>query len=138
MANYGFTSSDEVKLSNTIFPIGVYKVHATDQVDVSTGIKVTYDILTGKNKGDVVEIWYNTLSENETQANIAKVQFKRIGDIMGMPISESAPVKGRVFVVDVRINEKKPEYTNVHRYYKESYNDLDPDRVVVEKAKEAF
>ena len=117
MSNYGFDTSDSVKLSTSQFPVGKFTVFAVEEENVPSGVKVTYDIVTGEHKGSQATIWYNTLSEDAQIAAIAKQNIKRIADACKTTISATRPIKGLAFGVEVVENEKKPQYTNVKRYF---------------------
>lgn len=116
MANYGFASSDEVKYDIVGFPVGKYTVHAIDEKDETSGIHVVYEILSGNDKGSTAKVYYNTLSDNEITAKIAKQDIKRIGEATGKPVTQEDPIQGRIFMVDVEANKKNPQYTNVKAY----------------------
>lgn len=116
MANYGFNDSSEVKYNVFGFPLGKYKVFAKNQSDVPTGIVVEYDILDGEHKGTTAKVYYNTLSDNSTTANIAQVDLKRIGDATGRTVNDARPIQGRTFIVDVVPQKSNPQYTNVKAY----------------------
>lgn len=116
MANYGFTSSSEIKLDTFGWPLGKYAVHAVGQGDTATGVMVDYKILTGDNAGHEFGIYYNTLSDNEITAKIAKQDIRRIADATGKPVDANNRIAGRTFMVDVEPNKKNPAYTQVKAY----------------------
>lgn len=116
MANYGFNSSDEVQLDTFGFPVGKYIVHAVGQGDTATGILVDYKILTGENANKSFSVYYNTLSDNEITAKIARQDIKRIGDATGKPVDQANGIAGRTFAVEVETNAKNPRFTNVKAY----------------------
>lgn len=116
MANYGFESSNEVKLDTFGFPVGRYTVHAVAEGDTATGILVDYKILSGEHFGADISIYYNTQSDNEITAKIARQDLKRIADATGKPVDANNKIAGRTFMVDVEPNKKNPIYTNVKAY----------------------
>lgn len=116
MANYGFTSSEEVHLDTFGFPVGKYVVHAVGQRDTATGILVDYKILTGEHANKSFSVYYNTLSDNEITAKIARQDLKRIGDATGKPVDQTNGIAGRTFTVDVELNKKNERFTNVKSY----------------------
>ena len=114
---YGFESSEEVKITQGL-PIGTYKIMALkEEADPKgNGLIVEYEVVDGPNKGSRSRVWYNTLHENPQTANIAKASLKRIADATGKPISQSAPIKGRVFSVIVGQQKNNPDYTEIKKY----------------------
>lgn len=124
MANYGFNSSNEVQLDTFGFPIGNYVVHAVGQGNTATGILVDYKFLTGEHANKGCSVYYNTLSDNDITAKIAKQDIKRIGDATGRPVVnedlekgiKADPIAGRTFMVEVEANAKNPRFTNVRKY----------------------
>lgn len=116
MANYGFESSSEVKLDTFGFPLGKYVVHAVGQGDTASGVMVDYTIVSGEHANHTFGIYYNTRSDNEITAKIAKQDLKRIADATGKPIDQQNAIAGRTFTVDVVPNKKNPQYTVVQAY----------------------
>jgi hypothetical protein len=116
MGNYGFKSSNDVKLDTFGWPLGKYTVHAVGQGDTATGIMVDYTILTGEHANKSFGIYYNTTSDNEITAKIAQQDIKRIADATGKPVDDANPISGRTFTVEVEPNKKNPLYTNVKFY----------------------
>jgi hypothetical protein len=114
---YGFESSEEVKITQGL-PIGTYKIMALkEEADPKgNGLIVEYEVVDGANKGARSRVWYNTLHENATTANIAKASLKRIADATGKPISQTSPIKGRVFSVTVGQQKNNPDYTEIKKY----------------------
>lgn len=120
MSNYGFESSAEIEDDRMGFPLGEYRVMATDQEDVKTGIKVDFRILSGDKKDETFSAWYNTMSENTVARSMAQRDLKRLGDASGSPVGDPSathpdnmPIKGRIFCVSVVANAKNPKYVNV-------------------------
>ncbi len=116
MSNYGFESSNNVKLDTFGFPVGKYAVYADCEAEVASGVHILYKILSGEHKDAEASVYYNTLSENEITAKIAKQDLKRIADATGKPIDKDNMIQGRTFMVDVELNKKNPAYTNVKAY----------------------
>lgn len=131
--DYGFESSSEIKIDVNQFPVGKYKVFATEQSEAATGFTVKYEIVTGDLKGDVVTIWYNTKSDRDDVRNIAKKEIRRIADVTRV-IDSTNPIKGRAFCVEVEKSKKNEQYTIVTRY---SHADEIPDEAPLPKAKAA-
>jgi len=119
-SNYGFESTENVQYDKIGFPLGLYRVMATDEEGVPTGVKVLFDILTGDHKGESCTVWYNTKSDNNITAKIAQQALKRIADATKQPVSAVSPIKGRVFCVDVK-EGKNPQFTEVKGYYPEDH-----------------
>lgn len=118
--DYGFTSTDDIKIETNQFPLGKYKVYAKEQESVSSGVKVQYQIVTGANKGDLTTIWYNTKSDREDVKSIAGKEMRRIADATQTAIDSANPIKGRVFGVEVELSKKDDRYTVVKKYFHES------------------
>ena len=126
--DYGFKTTDEVQYDSSGLPVGIYKVLAKSEEadDKGRGVIVEYEILDGEFKGKTAKVWYLTTHENQTTANIAKQNLKRIADATGKPVSSIAPLKNRVFTVEVRKQKKDDRYTEISRYLPESHvNDSD-------------
>ncbi len=136
MANYGFESSNEVHLDTFGFPVGKYVVFATGQGDTATGILVDYKILTGENINKSFSVYYNTLSDNEITAKIAKQDLRRIGDATGKPVDQANPIQGRTFMVDVELNKKNERFTNVKSYLPADGITYDAKKAVADVLKE--
>ncbi len=122
---YGFESSEEVKITQGL-PIGTYKIMALkEEADPKgNGLIVEYEVVDGPNKGSRSRVWYNTLHENPQTANIAKASLKRIADATGKIISQSAPIKGRVFSVIVGQQKNNPDYTEIKKYLPADAKDI--------------
>lgn len=123
---YGFDTSDEVEYDGQGLPVGIYKAMAVSEEPfekdgTTQGVIVEWEVLEGDHKGKKGKVWYNTLHDSKQTANIAKQTLKRIGDASGKPISESAPIKGRVCVLDVQKQKKDDRYTEVKRYLPENH-----------------
>lgn len=129
MSIYGFDDSDTIKLNSSGLPVGIYKVMVTKE-DVGETKKdinpnpliVTYEIIEGENKGKSAQVHYNVnyIDEKGT-ADIARGNLRRIADATGRKVTPSAPLKGRVFTVEVRTQKKNADYTEIARYLPESY-----------------
>ncbi len=79
------------------------------------------EILDGDHKGRKGKVWILTKHENPQTANIAKQTLKRIADATGKAVSPSAPLKGRVFRIDVAVQKKDDRYTEIKKYLPESH-----------------
>lgn len=123
---YGFATTDDVHLDKAGLPIGTYQAMATLEEaavkdDKTVGVVVTYEVLSGENKGKTGKVWYNTMHENPQVANIAKQQLKRLSDATNKPITPSTPIKGRVLTLEVRQQKKDDRYTEIGRYLPENH-----------------
>lgn len=121
--DYGFKTTDEVQYDSSGLPVGTYKVLAKSEEadEKGRGVIVEYEILDGEFKGKTAKVWYLTTHENQTTANIAKQNIKRIADATGKPVSGVAPIKGRVFTIEVRKQKKDDRYTEIAKYHPENY-----------------
>lgn len=122
-ADYGFNSTDDVQYDKQGLPVGTYKVMALSEEDdpKGNGFIVEYEVLSGDNKGRKGKCWYNTKHSNPQTANIAKQAVKRIADATGKAVTASSPIKGRVFTIQVEVQKKNPDYTEIKKYLPENY-----------------
>lgn len=120
---YGFDNSDSVKLDGQGLPVGTYKamIVSEEPAKEDKGVVATYEVVSGEHKGKSGKVWYLTMHENSTTANIAKQSLKRVADASGKPLSASTPLKGRVLTLEVREQKKNPQYTEVARYLPENH-----------------
>lgn len=124
--DYGFESTDEVQYDKQGLPIGIYKVMCISEEqdvkeDVDRGVVIELEILDGDHKGSKGKVWLLTKHENAQTRNIAMQNIKRIADATGSPVAATAPIKGRVFTVDVQQQKKNPDYTEVKRWLPEDF-----------------
>jgi hypothetical protein len=123
---YGFTSSEEVKLDAQGLPEGTYKALIKDeQPDVKDGtlrgFTVEWEILDGQFKGKTAKTWYLTMHTEPQTANIARQNIKRIAEATGSAVSASAPLKGRILTLQVGVQKKNPDYTEIKKYLPADY-----------------
>jgi hypothetical protein len=123
---YGFTTSDEVKLDAQGLPVGIYKAMIASETPdekegVVRGLILEYEILDGVNKGRTGKQWLLTLHTEQTTANIARQNIKRIAEATGSAVSQAAPLKGRVLTLEVGERKKNPAYTEIKKYHPADY-----------------
>ena len=123
MVDYGFETTDDIQYDKIGLPIGTYKVMAIKEEDNpnGNGFIVEYEILDGEFKGKTSKVRYNTKHENPQTANISRQAVKRISDATGKAVTPSAPIKGRVFTVQVGAQKKNPDYNEIKKYLPESH-----------------
>lgn len=123
MIDYGIESTDDVQYDKQGLPVGIYKamVVGEEEDPQGRGVIAEYEALEGEHKGKKGKVWYLTKHENPQTANIAKQSLKRIADATGRAVSASAPLKGRVLTLDVQVQKKNPDYTEVKRYLPENH-----------------
>lgn len=123
---YGFSSTDYVSFAPQGFPVGLHKVMVTSEEPYVKegrllGFVATLEVVEGKHKGYAGKNWFLTMHSNPTTAKIAQQNVKRIADATGRPITPSAPMKGRVFYIDVGIQKKDENRTEIKKFYPESH-----------------
>ena len=130
--DYGFESTEEVQYDKQGLPVGdnqLVMIIGEEEDPEGRGVIAEYEMLDGEHKGRKGKVWYLTKHPTSQQtANIAKQNLKRIADATGKAVSPSAPLKGRVFRIDVRVQKKDDRYTEIARYHPESHkgDDLSP------------
>ncbi len=124
MVDYGITSTDNVEYDKQGLPVGnnqlVMVIGEEDEKD-DKGVIMELEILDGPNKGRKGKVWILTKHENPQTANIAKQTLKRIADATSKAVSPSAPLKGRVFRIDVTVQKKDDRYTEIKKFYPETH-----------------
>jgi hypothetical protein len=125
---YGFDSTDNVEFDKQGLPIGLLKLMVTgelphDKDGKRIGFVAEVEVLEGEHKGRVAKVWFNTLHDDQTTANIAKQSLKRIAEATGKPVTPATPLKGRVFKALVGEQKKNPQYTEIKKYYPADYVD---------------
>lgn len=123
---YGFMSSDEVQFDKAGLPVGTYKVMITGEEPYEKdgqirGVVVEYEIVDGEHKGRSGKQWLLTLHPDTQTANISRQKVKRIAEATGSPVTPTSPLKGRVLTIQVDVQKKNPDYTEVKRYMPESH-----------------
>lgn len=118
---YGFETTDEVQADAMGLPIGTYKAAAISEEpfekdNKTIGVIVEWEALEGENKGRSGKVWYCTLHDNKQTANIAQQALKRLAEATGTPITKATPIKGRVATLQVDVQKKNPEYTEIKKY----------------------
>ena len=121
--NYGFNSTDEIEYDKQGLPVGVYKamIIGEEEDAKGRGVVIEYEVLSGEHKGKTGKQWLLTTHESAQTASIAKQNIKRIADATGRAVSASAPLKGRVLTIDVQVQKKNQDYTEIKRYLSEDY-----------------
>ncbi len=122
---YGFETTDDVKLDTGGLPVGTYKAMIIGEEPYvkdgdTRGVIVEYEAVSGESKGRKGKVWYLTLHDNATTANIAKQNIKRIADATGKAVSPAAPLKGRVLTITVAPQKNDPDRTEIKKYASES------------------
>lgn len=121
--NYGFDTTDSVEFDKVGLPVGVYKVMAVDeqQEEKGRGVVVEFEVLDGDFKGKRGKVWYLTTHDSAQTANIAKQNLKRLAEATGKAITNTSPIKGRVLTLQVDVQKKNPEFTEIKRYLPENH-----------------
>lgn len=121
---YGVDSTDSVEYDKQGLPQGnsqLVMVVGEEPAKEDKGLIMELEILDGDHKGRKGKVWILTKHDNPQTANIAKQTLKRIADATGKAISPSAPLKGRVFRIDVAVQKKDDRYTEIKKYLPESH-----------------
>lgn len=120
---YGFASTDDVKYDAQGLPLGVHKVMIiSEEPFKDTGLVLEMEVVAGEKKGKKGKVWLLTKHANETTANIAKQNIKRIADATGKAVSPTSPLKNRVFTVTVGPQKNDPDRTEIKKYHPENYD----------------
>ena len=121
---YGVDSTDSVEYDKQGLPPGsnqLVMVVGEEPAKEDKGVIMELEILDGVHKGRKGKVWILTKHENAQTANIAKQTLKRIADATGKAVSPSAPLKGRVFRIDVATQKKDDRYTEIKKYLPENH-----------------
>lgn len=121
--DYGFESTDEVEFDKQGLPVGTYKamIIGEEPDTQGRGVVAEFEVVEGEHKGRTGKVWYLTMHDNATTANIAKQNLKRIAEATGKAVSPAFPLKGRVLTLIVDTQKKNPDYTEVKRYLSENH-----------------
>ena len=124
MVDYGIDSTDNVAYDAQGLPVGnnqLVMVIGEEDAKEEKGVIMELEILDGDHKGRKGKVWILTKHSNPQTANIAKQTLKRIADATGKAVSPSAPLKGRVFHIDVAVQKKDDRYTEIKKYLPENH-----------------
>lgn len=121
--DYGFASTDDVKLDPVGLPIGEYHVLAVKEEQIDNfsetnpkPIRVTWKALDGEHIGKERFATYNVNNSNPTAANIARADIKKIAIATGRAVTADSPIQGRVLKVIVDYQKGSDQFTEVKKY----------------------
>jgi ribosomal protein L24 len=121
--DYGFATTDEVKLDVMGLPIGEYHVHAIEEEQGENfsetnpaPVIVEWKVLDGEHKGKTGKVWYNVNHTNPITSNIARQTIKRIAEATGRAVTAQSPIKGRVLKVKVEAQKNDETRSEVKKY----------------------
>lgn len=121
--DYGFASTDDVKLDPVGLPIGEYHVRAAKEEQIDNfsetnpmPIRVTWKVLDGEHIGMERHTTFNVNNTNPVAANIARADIKKIAIATGRAVTSESPIQGRVLKVIVGYQKGSDQYTEIKKY----------------------